>query len=59
MNANWSIVHPSHSIETPYVGYIYNIDNPLLLQSQPSEPLLQILDLFHITSLVEFLACLL
>jgi hypothetical protein len=49
---------PSNPIETPYVGHECSISRQLLLQSQASEPLTQILDLFNIACLVKLLACL-
>jgi hypothetical protein len=49
---------PSNLIETPYVGHAYTVSRQSLLQSQASEPLTQILDLFNIACLVKFLACL-
>jgi hypothetical protein len=50
---------PRNLIETPFIGHTYTVSCQLLLQSQASEPLAQILDLFDIACLVKLLACLL
>jgi hypothetical protein len=53
------ICSPINPIETPYVGHDCSISRQLLLQSQTSEPLTQILDFLHIACLVELMARLL
>jgi hypothetical protein len=66
MVGNWRVLlnhrlicSPINPIETPYVGHDCSISRQLLLQSQTSEPLTQILDFLHIACLVELMARLL